>query len=83
LTQHDAPLRIEHVEALRHVVEGIGHALDLPSQAMMQHTQAGDERNAEGTEKGPPCADGQDRCRHAGSLINSSCTIEHRPLRYG
>jgi hypothetical protein len=34
VAHHDAPGRIEHAQALRHVVHGVGQMMDFGAQAM-------------------------------------------------
>ncbi len=78
----DAALRVEHAQALRHVVERVGYAPVAPAQPLVRESGAGDERDAECAEQGSRGGHGQKRGQHAGSSVNSCRNIEWRPLRY-
>ena len=52
VVHHDACLRVEHAQALRHVVEGIEQPVVLRAQAAMQNDGQRQSRNAYTREQG-------------------------------
>jgi hypothetical protein len=70
IAHDDAALRVEHAQALLHVVERIVHAPVLPAQLPVQEADAGDERDADDAEQGACDGHGREEWGHAGSSVN-------------
>jgi hypothetical protein len=47
IAQHDAALRVEHAQALRHIIEGVGQPAVPPVQAALQQNCAGQSGHAQ------------------------------------